>query len=211
MDKHYGGSMCFIHGIFVYLHMADYYKIFIHDLAKNGIDKAFLNSDSEKMKTVYIEMLNHSEKEFRIFAGLLCNEVTSSQEYINAMSSFVERNGVLRILLNQYKEDNIKESSLFKRLAYYKSCGYDIIVKETDDKPYINLNGREVKVHVAIGDKKSYRLEFDTENRRAMCNMNNTGKAAEFADFFDKCFNESYTEEIDLIQLFEMQAENGNK
>lgn len=90
--------------------MADYYKIFIHDLAKNGIDKAFLNSDSEKMKTVYIEMLNHSEKEFRIFAGLLCNEVTSSQEYINAISSFVERRGVLRILLNQYKEDNIKES-----------------------------------------------------------------------------------------------------
>lgn len=203
--------MFFIHGIFVYLYMTGFYNIFIHDLAKNNIDKPFLNSDSEKMKTVYIEMLNHSEKEFRIFAGLLCNDVTSSPEYVNAISGFIERKGVLRILLNQYQEDKIKESNLFKRLAYYKSCGYDIIVRETDDKPYITLNGKEVKVHVAIGDKKSYRLEFDTENRKAMCNMNSTDKANEFAVFFDKCFNEPYAKEIDLVRIFDMQAENGIK
>lgn len=191
--------------------MGSFYKIFIHDLAKNGIDKPFLNSDYDKMKTVYIEMLNHSEKEFRIFAGLLCNDVTSSPEYINAISGFIERKGILRILLNRYKEDKIKESNLFKRLAYYKSCGYNIIVKETDDNPYITLNGKEVRVHVAIGDKKSYRLEFDTEKRRAMCNMNNVNKANEFADFFDKCFNEDYAKEIDLVRIFEMQSEDGIK
>jgi len=187
--------------------MDNLYSIYIHNLAKNNIDKLFLNSDCEKMKTVFVEMFTHAEKELRIFAGNMCNETTSSQEYINAISDFIERKGKLRILLNNYDEDKIKKSDLFRRIAYYQSCGYDIILKKTDDKPFVRLNDSEINVHVSIGDKKSYRLEFDTENRRAMCNMSNHAKANEFADFFDKCFDEEYAEVIDLGALFNMKEQ----
>ncbi len=60
------------------------YKNFVHNLAKNQTNKVFLNSDNNKMLSVFQEMFEHSNTEFRIFAGDLCNETTGSKEYIES-------------------------------------------------------------------------------------------------------------------------------
>lgn len=178
------------------------YKTFVHYQSSIQGGKDFLNSDEDKMKTVYLEMLNNAKSEFRIFAGTLACTVTNSSEYIETLSDYIERGGWLHILLNNYDEDAVLQSQLFKRLAYYKSQGHDIVVKKSVDHPFIMTTEGRKNVHFALGDKISYRLETDIEKRTAICNMNNPEKAAKFVDFFDKLFMKPENTDIDLVKLF---------
>lgn len=180
------------------------YKEFVHcqALFKTGIN--FLNSDEDKMKTVYVEMLNNAKSEFRIFAGTLACDVTNSSDFIETLSDYIERGGCLHILLNNYNEDAVLQSQLFKRLAYYKSIGRDIVVKISLDHPYILTAEGRKDVHFALGDRNSYRLETDIEKRTAICNMNNPEKAVKFVNFFDQLFAKPENTEIDLAKLFKL-------
>lgn len=180
------------------------YTQFVHyqALSKNSLD--FLNSDEEKMKTVYIEMINNAQSEFRIFAGTLACEVTNSTEFVETLSDFIERGGKIHILLNRYDEEIVLKSQLFKRLAYYKSKNKEVVVKRSLDHPYIVTQEGNKNVHFALGDKTSYRIETDINKRTAICNMNNPEKAAEFAAFFDGLFKKQENTEIDLVKLFQL-------
>ena len=181
------------------------FKEFVHQLALANQDFDFLNSDEDKMKIVYMEMLNNSQHEFRIFAGTLACNTTNSPDFVETMSDYIERGGSLYILLNDYKEDIIFQSQLFKRLAFYKLKGRDIVVRKSADHPFIKTPDGKKKVHFAIGDKNSYRIETDIENRTAICNMNNVLKAGEFASFFDELFQKAEGDEINLLTLFKLQ------
>lgn len=180
------------------------YKEFVHlqALSKSGLN--FLNSDEDKMKTVYIEMLNNATSEFRIFAGTLACDVTNSSEFIETLSDYIERGGFLHILLNDYNEETVLESQLFKRLAYYQSQNKSVVVKQSIDHPYINTQDGPTYVHFALGDKKSYRIETDIHKRTAICNMNSPELTAKYAHFFDKLFEKPESTDINLVQLFKL-------
>lgn len=181
------------------------YKEFVHlqALSKTGLN--FLNSDEDKMKTVYIEMLNNATSEFRIFAGTLACDVTNSSEFIETLSDYIERGGFLHILLNNYQEDVVLQSQLFKRLAYYQSQNKEVIVKRSIDHPYIKTQEGPKNVHFALGDKTSYRVETDIIKRTAICNMNNPELTTKYALFFDELFDKPESTEINLVQLFKLQ------
>lgn len=179
------------------------YKEFVHFLSSNGLNKIFLNSDLDKMKAVFTEMFSSSKKELRIFAGTLCNNVSNSEEYVETLSDFIENGGHLKILLNSFNEEEAKKSRLFNRLTYYESLDkYNIEIKGTDEQPVMNENGVDTKVHFAIGDKRSYRIETDIDERKAICNMNDPENAKVYADFFDELFDSERSVRIDLKKLF---------
>ena len=181
------------------------YREFVHYqfVSKSGIN--FLNCDEDKMKAVYLEMLNNAQNEFRIFAGTLACDVTKSSEFIETLSDYIERGGKLYILLNNYNEETVLHSQLFKRLAYYKSQKKDIFVKKSFDHPYIATQEGHKDVHFALGDMISYRVETDITKRTAICNMNNPEKTKEFAVFFDDLFKKPENTDIDLVKLFKLQ------
>lgn len=179
------------------------YRNFVRTLAEIGENRTFLNSDEEHAVEVLVQLFHLSQNEVRIFAKSLCEHVGNRLEYIIAISEFIERGGNLYILLNGYKEDLAKESSLFKRLAYYKSKGFPVYVKKTNAHPYRTNDPEKKEVHFTIGDKKSYRIETDIEKRTAECNFNNPALATVTADFFDGLFNSEEAGEIDLIKLFD--------
>lgn len=195
------------------------YRLFIAYLAKNGLDKIFLNSDEDKMRDVFIEMFKNSKDVIRIFAGQLCNNVTQGSEYIEALSDFIENGGKLRILLNNFDENKALNSNLFKRLAFYKSRNYNLEIKKTTDKPVMEFKAttveenktvsenksQDIEVHFAIGDTESYRIETDIKQRRAICNMHGSSKAEELAKFFDELYSQPYTQTVNLISLFNIQ------
>lgn len=181
------------------------YRDFVRSLSSNKINKIFLNSDEDKMLTVFTEMFRRSKNEFRIFAASLCNKSTDSDEYVETLSDFIENKGKLRILLNRFDEEKALVSSLFQRLAYYKNLGFDIEVKKTSAEPYIVENDKQIKVHIAIGDHESYRIETDIMNRTAICNMTDPEKAQELVVFFDRLFNSKSSEIISLTSLFEFE------
>ena len=180
------------------------YKEFVHlqALLKSGLN--FLNSDEDKMKTVYIEMLNNATSEFRIFAGTLACDVTNSSEFIETLSDYIERGGFLHILLNDYNKEKVMESQLFKRLAYYQSQKKAVIVKQSADHPYINTQDGPIYVHFALGDKMSYRIETDIHKRTAICNMNSPELTTKYAVFFDNLFEKPESTDINLVQLFKL-------
>lgn len=170
------------------------------------VDRLFLNSDEEHALSVLVQLFGTAKDTIRIFAGCLCEHVGNQQEYIEAVSDFIERGGRVRILLNNYDENLVKGSNLFKRLAYYTSEGKDIRIKKTLVKPYLNKDADKKEVHFTVADETGYRIETDIEKRTAECNFNNPVMAKSTAKFFDQMFAQSYSTDVDLTDVF-----NGNK
>lgn len=179
------------------------YRRFIHSLATSHINRVFLNSDEDKMIAVFTEIFNFSSDIVRIFAGSLCNPSTESSAYIEALSDFIERKGRLKILLNNFDVTKVQKTNLYKRLAYYKSEGADIEIKSTSATPYIIAkDGEHINIHFAVGDDKSYRVENDTNNRTAICNMSDKETAKELASVFDRIFDNQSSLRVDLAAIF---------
>lgn len=183
------------------------YKDFVMALSISGENKTFLNSDEEHALEVLVRIFQIAQKEIRIFAGCLCHHVGNKQEYIIALSEFLERGGSLKILLNKFDKEKAKASGLYKRLAYYKEKGYPVTVKESQAHPYFTEDPDKKEIHFTVADNKAYRIETDIEKRTAECNFNNPNLAKDTTTFFDKLFIRGDAKEIDLINLFE----NGNK
>lgn len=182
--------------------MNDYYR-FVKELSEKNENYVFFNSDEGKMLSVFSVMFQGASKEFRIFAGSLCNETTDSKSYIEAVSDFLERGGKLRILLNNYNEKKAFQSDLFRRLYYYVTKGKTVKIRTTNEKPYITSGDDRINVHFSVGDEKSYRIEQDIEKRTAVCNMNGESQAKDMARLFDKIFENYYVKDVDLKSLFE--------
>lgn len=178
------------------------YRSFVNSLAKNDEDRVFFNSDEDRATVVLIELIRKTEKELRVFAGNLCNNIGDNPEYIIALSEFIEKGGKIKILLNNYDNSCAKLSNLFKRLAYYVNEKKDISIKTTDLKPYRASDEERKPIHFTVGDFKSYRIETDTERRTAECNLNSPDVAHKIADFFDNLFDSEESKEINIVELF---------
>lgn len=184
----------------------DDYRQFVMSLAHgnngNGVNRTFLNSDEDKALVVLVELFRSAKHVVRIFAANLCNHVGSKDEYIEALSDFIEAGGEVRILLNNYQEDQISQSKLFKRLAFYQSTGNRVVIKQTPVKPYYTGDESKKEVHFTIADDKGFRIETDVEKRTARCNFNNPEEATSTAEFFDGVFNSPNSSSINLISIF---------
>lgn len=178
------------------------YRDFVHALGRTSNGRIFLNSDPDHAIIVFEQIFDQSKDIVRIFAGRLTKVVGNSIEYITSLSDFVERGGKIRILLNDYNEEEAKNSNLYKRLAYYQNMGKSIIVKSTSAKPYRTSDPEKKEIHFTVGDNNSYRIETDTVKRTAECSLNNTEVATSTADFFDMLFESDKAQEIDIKSMF---------
>lgn len=174
-------------------------------MRKKRINRMFLNSDSEKRKSVYRELLQCADKNLRFFAGNLCDDITNSDDFVEGISDFIEKNGNLEILLNKYDESLIKESNLYKRLAFYAARNYNVAVKSTPVTVNIHLNGKDTPAHFAVADFYAFRLEVDIEKRTAICNMNDEKFSQMLIKTFEKISSDAQTVEIDLVKLFSLK------
>lgn len=181
------------------------YSDYISSLREKRINRMFLNSDSEKRKSVYRELLQCADKKLRFFAGNLCDDITNSDDFVEGISDFIEKNGSLEILLNKYDASLIKESNLYKRLAFYAARNYNVTVKSTPVTVTIHLNGKDTPAHFAVADYYAFRLEVDIEKRIAICNMNDEKFSQILIQTFDKISSDSQTVEIDLVKLFSLK------
>lgn len=176
------------------------YSNFVSELAKNRENRIFLNSDEEHGLIVYVNLLKSAKKQIRIFAGRLCEHIGNKPEFVEAISEFIENNGQVSILLNNYDEKIMINSPLFKRLAYYMSEKKKIRVKKTEVTVSLGNNGQ---VHFAIADDVAYRLETDVVERTAQCNFNDSIIATKLVSAFEQIFNsDKYCHDIPLMNLF---------
>lgn len=181
------------------------YSEYISTLREKRQNRVFMNSDSEKRKTVYRELLQSAKSNLRFFAGNLCDEITNSEEFVEGISDFIEKKGTLEIILNKFDEDLIKTSNLYKRIAFYSAQNYDVSVKKTSITVNISNNKKETPAHFAVADVLAYRLEVDIDKRIAICNMNDEVFAQNLVDIFEQISNNSKTSIIDLVNLFSLK------
>lgn len=178
------------------------YRNFVSSLAKGeGVNRVFMNSDEDKALVVLVELFKSAKTIVRIFAANLCQHVGNQKDYIEALSDFIEKGGEVKILVNKYDKVTALQSDLYKRLAYYKSDGKPVFIKETTVKPYYVNDESKKEVHFTIADSKGFRIETDTEKRTARCNFNNPEEAAGVIKFFDEVFDKS-AQDINLKELF---------
>lgn len=175
------------------------FKNMVSRLAKSGENRLFLNSSEEHAVVVLSEMFKNAKSSVRIFAGCLYEHVGNSPEYIQSISDFIERNGSVKILLNNYNPEAGAKSNLFKRLAYYQELGKAVEIRQTDAKPYLANDADKKEVHFTIADEKAYRVETDTVQRAAACNFGGEALAKNFVAFFENLFKEA--SEINLNQI----------
>ena len=178
------------------------YKLFIKKLADNHDSRVFLNSDEDHALAVFVKLFQTAQKEIKIFAGCLCKHVGNHPEYVVALSEFIERGGVLQILLNDYDENAAKESNLYKRLAYYISKRFPVEIKTTTAKPYLSGDPDKKPIHFTEADGVAYRLETDIDKRTAECSFNNPAMAGAISTFFDGLYNREGTRLVDVVALF---------
>jgi hypothetical protein len=181
------------------------YAELVELLAKNRVDKRFLNQDNIHAMDVFSKMFKYADSSLRIFAGGLCSDVANSQEYISAISDFIERNGTVKILLNSYDPQLAASSNFYKRLTYYISDGKDIQIKKCSRTIYRSGDPEKKEIHFTIADDRAYRIETDTVQRTADVNYNSPALAKMYAEFFDKVFTDDSSEVVDLLSLFNMR------
>ena len=179
------------------------YKVFVRQLAESNDPRTFLNSDEEHALDVFVTLFQTAQHSLRIFAGCLCKHVGNKNDYVVALSEFIERGGKLTILLNDFDENAARNSNLYKRLAYYITKGYPVVVKKTSARPYLTSDPNKKPIHFTVADGKAYRLETDIEQRTAECSFNNPLMAKAISDFFDKLVDRDDAEVIDIVALFE--------
>lgn len=177
------------------------YREFITYLSQNKIDRIFLNSDVEHAIEVFIKLFETANDTIRIYAACLSNEVTNDPRYIKALSDFIEKDGHLKILLNNFVKEKVLTSNLFKRLAYYVDEKRNIEIKTTKAKFYRTDDTEKKEIHFTVVDSISYRLETDIEKRTAVCNFNSEVIAKDMVAKFDDVFNHSKNS-VDLKELF---------
>lgn len=178
------------------------YQLFVKRMSDNNDSGIFYNSSPDHAVIVIAQIFRRSKDTVRIFAKNLCRTIGNIPEYISALSDFIERNGKVRILLNGFDEECAKSSNLYKRLAYYKSIGKDIIVKTTTAVPYRASDEEKKEVHFTLGDNDSYRMETNIAELTAECCMNNVEFTQETVEFFDGMFNDENAKEVNLLELF---------
>lgn len=178
------------------------YREFIQMLSEKSDNRIFLNKGPEHAKVVLVQIFRQSKKIVRIFAGNLTRIVGDDPAYISALSDFVKNGGSVRILLNDYKKELAIGSDLYMRLAYFKSVGKDIVVKQTTAKPHQESDPEQKEIHFTVGDEMAYRIETDIHDRKAVGSMNRPEVAASLAAFFDDLFNSDQSKEINIVNLF---------
>lgn len=178
------------------------YREYVKLLSNEKINKCFINSDQDHALEVFVQLFKQSKSLVRILAGGLCSEVTNRDEYIEAISNFIEQGGTLNILLNGFDEKKAVDSNLIKRLAYYQLEGKPVYVRKTMVKPYFQNDPDKKEIHFTIGDSQSYRIETDTVKRTAICNFNDEKVATQTGEIFDSIFSSS--EKLDLVSLFNL-------
>lgn len=182
------------------------YKKAVEEDARKGTDFLYHNEGNEHALIICSNIFKNAKKDIRIAANQLYNDdVVNTDEYIDSMKSFLDREGtILKILItNQPPEDSVKKDGTLYGMIYdhpaYKQgrvqikYGYGKSFTGVDKKP----------VNFCTSDDKMYRFENDIEERKAVANFGDPERAKDLRKKFDNIYNsEQYTANVDLNSYF---------
>lgn len=172
----------------------DIYEVSVKYLAENKVDNIIYNSGEEHALIIFENIFNNCKYKLRLLSGNLSNGITKNPKYINSLTRFLaQRNGKLEIILDRYEDGSkVVNSDLFKKLETYKD---QITIKKSTLSYSLNnenkVDSERKHIHFCIGDDHIFRLETDTEKRKAKCNFNDITYSNILKDLFYRLYNQS--------------------
>ena len=141
------------------------------------INEDFFNTSDEHAQIVLTAMMHYAKKEVNIYCGNLCTDVSNNPDYLNEIKSFVDdRNGSIKIILCDYKED-LKKKPIYEQFKDHNK----VVFKKTNSRLIYNRK----PVHFTIVDQLAYRLETDIKKKIARGNFNDPQAAASLHNYFE--------------------------
>lgn len=161
-----------------------FYRQAIEQLAENKKNEQFFNSNAEHARIVLSTIFRYAEQTVDVYCGGVDSVVSGQQEYLDAMESFLKRNGKLRILFVEKEDDSTKDLPLRKLVDQFPG---QVVMKLSGVRYCV----KNKPIHFTVADQKSYRLETDIEKRMAFGNFNDPDWGEKLTNLFDEAFNSS--------------------
>ena len=163
------------------------YGLHIEELAKNRINQQFSNSHLNNAIAVLTSMARYSEKSLKIYCGNLCTEVSSDEEYLREIQMFLERKGDIKVVLCGDDVERVRETQIWNLFKKYPER---VNVYKTEGKVLYNNQ----PCHFTVSDGRAYRLETDTQTKKAFGNFSNDESALCLEQHFDLVLKSTKTE-----------------
>lgn len=164
------------------------YKEAVEYFANNKIDNVLSNSGNKHAVVVFDNIFKTAERNICLYAkDIFSNEnvVTQSPSYMESLKRFLDKKGTnLRIVLKDYDEVT-SCNSLRNMLGQYAPK----IELRKNKKGEVKIG--ENSVHFCIADGRMYRVEYDTETRKARCNFNDENAVNKYQTVFNQLFEAS--------------------
>lgn len=143
----------------------------------------FNNGGDAMALIVFRSIFRTATQKIQIVAQDLNNPVTNDAEYITALEFFLMKpESKLEILVSNYSPNN---NILFEMLKKYPS---KVVFKVIEGgRTFKDTQGRVI--HFCIADGHMYRLEYNTNERKAECNFNDTKEYSLLNTLFYSVFN----------------------
>ena len=165
------------------------YKRNIESLALNKESMVFLNSGKEHASIVMGNIFNSSKDIVRVFAGSFNGDVSGDSYYRNHLIKFLENGGKLKVLLEQYNDEN--PPAIFSYLNSFDFFYPENVEVKISNTRLVSDSDNEKAVHFTTGDSSMYRIEYDTINYLAKGNFNDPLETNNLIEIFDEIFDES--------------------
>jgi hypothetical protein len=172
------------------------YKKAVEMLAQTKSPYTFSNQDSKHAAIVTEAILDFSEKEVCIYDNdlNLCGDASDTLEkFMPALERFASRGRILKLVIkNEYSTGNPISKKLYELSTKYPQ---NILIKKACSRLVANLEnvGEELTdikhINFAVGDKRSFRLEFPAGSRTAFCSFNNQAYSERLANTFNAGFD----------------------
>ena len=163
--------------------------------ADNKKNNVLSNEGKEHAVIVFENIFRTAEKKVSIYARNIFspdNTVTSSTPYVEEIKKFLSKpNTSMQILLQEYDKE-LSYNVLRDELKKYPDR---VTVKVISVK---KVKEGEAFVHFCIADGRMYRMEYDTGDRKARCNFNDSETVAKYQDVFTRLYMDSATQEVCL-------------
>ncbi len=178
------------------------YEAAVEHLASAKENFDFPNKDNNHASIVISALIKYSQ-EVRFFVKNLDGSIadikdsTNESRFINALREFLSIGKCMKIVVKEKMEPKDEEQSeIFKFLKGAINDYSTLDVRYTSTSFASNQqNGLSVKnegdvkdFYYMVGDKSSYRINFDRDNHKAICNFNNEPVASILVKNFDNHF-----------------------
>ncbi len=167
-------------------------------LAAQKRDFDIHNEGDEYAKVIFTNLFLNARKTLRIAANTLRNPVVDSPEYLNALDSFLGREGTtLQIIISHLPENASEDSNfnIYRRLRLNPAYSQGRIHIKNANRYVFRIG--ETPTNFCVADSLMYRIENNIDRRTALCNFGNSSRARLLEERFDEGYN-SIEQELDL-------------